>query len=499
MTALVVKSREEWRDYWLKCFGNRNQDADVGPGSYPWLRASVFAEPMTILSGDALAIADTIPLDNMTGSQLDAKYGAKLPRNLETNASGYITISAGSAGASITIGSTLTHPSTRNTYKTTSVTATYLNGQQIAVESVDPGVGQNLAAGEVLQWTSPAPGCYATAVVFQSPDGEGLIGGTAIETDDAYRERIRDYNSNPVGHGNEGDLAALVESSREHGVPVEKCFSYPAALGTGSCAYTFTVKRDNYWESRQPSSTQITTVFSYVSSLLPGDFSITPASITTENCVLDIYVSLDPRQSQWADFSSWPAYVARGSGMIVIGFVSSPTAFHLMTDDAVYTGVTPPVPGNTIAVFDAPFGVFRRKKILTVVGAGPWVITCDATADQSDVTYTPVTLQAVSPWFDAINYCAESAGKHVAKLGPGENMLSYQLPEDGVRMSRQPRPYPDQFDSRLTARVAFDLQKEVSAIATCDFIAATPSEPSTGTVDDVSLLTLADLAIFRAP
>jgi uncharacterized phage protein gp47/JayE len=498
MTELVVKSREEWRDYWLKCYKNRNPDADVGPGSYPWVRASTLAEALTILSADALAVSDSIPLDNMTGSQLDAKYGSKLPRNLESKASGYITISTSSAGSTIYIGDLLTHPSTRNQYEVTSVTATYLNGVQLAVRSVDPGLGQNITPGEVLQWVSPRPGCYATAVVFSATDGQGIVGGRATESDDEYRERIRDFNASPIGHGNEGDVLALIEATREHGVPVEKGFVYPAILGDGTLAYGFTVRRDNYWESRLPSSLQITDVFDYVSGKLPGDFAITPAAIAETNTVIDLSLSLDPRYSQWADFSPWPSYTARTGGMKVIGTATSPSVFTIETDDADYTGEVAPVPGNTIAVYDAAFGVFRRKKILTVLGAGPWSITCDTTTNQTDGTYTPVAGQAISPWFDAINDCAAQAGKFVAAMGPSEIVAVGDMPADGTRMARQPKPYPGQWNDEVTSDIAYQVKTNVAPVATCSLLAATPSTPPLGTVSVLQILKTSDLAIFKA-
>lgn len=496
MTELVVKSREEWRDYWLKCYKNRNVDADVGPGSYPWVRASAIAEVLTILSADALAISDSIPLDNMTGDQLDAKYGDKLPRNLESQSSGYITIATGSAGSNIVIGDLLSHSATRNTYKVTSATATYTNGTQLAVESVDPGLGQNLTPGEVLQWVSPRAGCYSTATVFEAPDGQGIVGGRAKESDDEYRERIRDFNASPIGHGNEGDVLALIEAIREHGVPVEKGFVYPAILGDGTLAYGFTVRRDNYWESRQPSSAQITDVFDYVSGKLPGDFALTPAAVYISDAKIELSVSLDPRYGQWADIAPWPTYTVRGGGMMTIGTVTSVSAFQIVTDDGDYTGVTSPVPGNTIALFDPYFGVFRRKKILTVGGSGPWSITCDMTANQSDSSYLPSTYQSVSPWFDAINDCAVQAGKHIAALGPGEIVATPNLPADGTRMSRQPRPYPNQWDNQVTSDIAYRVKTNVSPVATCSLLASTPSTAPVGSVSIINILSLSDLAIY---
>jgi subtilisin family serine protease len=373
----------------------------------------------------------------------------------------------------------------------------YTNGQQVAVESVDPGIGQNLAVGEVLQWTSPGPGCYATVVVFQSPDGDGIIGGRLTESDDEYRERIRDYNASPIGHGNESDVIALIEASREHGVPVEKGFVYPARLGPGTLSYCFLIKRDNYWESRLPSSAQITTVFNYVSGELPGDFSITPASVIATNTKIALSLSLDPRYGNWADFTPWPIYYARTAGMLIISAATSASAFTIATDNGVYTSVTAPAAGNTIALYDSTAGVFKRKKILTVGGAGPWAIVCDMTAEQSDSSYVPVAYQAISPWFDAINYCAAAVGKHMALLGPGDGIDKSSLPEDGTRMARQPRPYPGQYNDAVTAQIAFDVQSGVDSVTNCAFLSASETLPGLGDVDENAILSITDLSIYR--
>lgn len=498
MSEIVVNTREQWRDYWLTCYSNRNPDADIGPGSYPWLRASVMADTLVILSNDALAISDSIPLDNMVGVQLDNKYGDKLPRLLESKASGLITLGAGSAGSTIYIGDRLSHASTKNLYEVTSATATYYNANKLVVQSVDPGLGQNLTPGEVLQWESPRPGSYATVTVFESPDGTGIAGGRSVESDDEYRERIRDYNSNPVGHGNEGDIAALIEATSEHGVPVEKAFLYPAIFGPGSLGYTFTVKPDNYWGLRYPTAAQVAAVYNYVISKLPGDFSVTSATLSAHLMYAELSVELDPRLAQWSDNTPWPTYRERGAGQYVVTVADTATSFTIGTDDGNYAGVFGPSIGNTIAVYDSTWGVFRRKKIQGYTGTGPWTITCDTTADQSDTSFSPTVGLAVSPWFDAINECAVAAGAYSSKLGPGEVVADVNIPEDGTRMRRQPRPYQDQFDNKLTSAFAFKIKAAVPSLATCEFLSPTQTT-AVGTPVSVKLPRLVDIAIYKAP
>lgn len=497
MSEIVVNTREQWRDYWLTCYSNRNPDADIGPGSYPYLRASVMADTLVILSNDALAISDSIPLDNMVGDQLDKKYGDKLPRNLETKALGLVTFGAGSAGSLLYVGDRLVHAATKNLYELTSATDTYFNTNKLVVQSVDPGVGQNLTPGEVLQWESPRPGSYATVVVFESPDGSGIAGGRSVESDDEYRERIRDYNANPVGHGNEGDVAALIEDTSVHGVPVEKAFLYPAVFGPGSLAYTFTIKTDNYWEVRYPTAAQLSAVYNHVVSNLPGDFSVTSATLSAHLMYCELSVELDPRLAQWADNSPWPTERERGAGQYVITASDTATSFTIGTDDGNYAGVFGPSIGGTIAVYDSTWGVFRRKKIQGFTGTGPWTINCDTTADQTDTSYVPVFGQAVSPWFDAINECAVAAGKHAHGWGPGEIYDDVDIPEDGTRMRRQPRPYQDQFNHRLTSAIAFDVKRAVAPVANCTFLSPIQTA-ATGSVVSLKLPRLADLAIYKA-
>lgn len=504
MTENVVKTHDEWRDYHLACLKSRllsedpNAVVDVGPGSYDWIAANAFADVMVIQSQNALAVSDSIPLDNMTLIQMRAKYGDKVPYNEETHASGWFTLQAGSAGAIVTTGAQFTHSDTGNKYEVTATTATLANGAQFSVRSVDPGAGQNLEPGTVLQWVSQPAGAYATVTVFDD-GGSGLIGGRAAETAEEYRERIRDYNASPVGHGNEGDLMALVEASREHGVPVEKCFVYPAAPGPGGVGYCFTVRRDTLGESRIPTSAEMTAIETYIAAdgNLPGDYTRSAVILTQEETKSDLTVELDTRSAQWSSASPWPAYVARGSGMLVVATPSSVSGFNIATDNGSYSGVTAPSIGNVVAVYDAAACVFRKKKILTVSGSGPWTITCDTTLNQSDTTYRPLAGQAVSPWFDAINEVAASFAGQVEQLGPGE--ITSVVSPDGKRRLRQPRPFPGEWDSGITGAMGHEVTASVAAIVSCEVAASTVARATVGSLTGANLLHLNDLGVFKKP
>lgn len=507
--TVPVKSRDEWRDTWLMFYETAHHEpdgtpipVDIGQDSYPWARASCMADVLAIQSAAAQAIAGQIPIDGMTEAQLEAAYGTICPRNQASKSSGYITIECGSSGTTINAGDELSFQNS-NVYRHTGSTTLYTNGTQVPVESVDLGIGQNLESGSVLNWAVQRAGCYATCTVFEMPDGAGLSGGREQESTEEWKERIRDTLANPVGHGNEGDLLELIQESSAahgrpgHGVPVEKGFVWPAIMGPGTYGYCFTVKRDNYWDSRMPSAGQLSTVLAYVTTYMPSSDMCWPSIGVEQNATLDISVSLNLDATQWADFSPWPTYAARSSGHKVVAVVanSSPTFFRIATDDGDYTGEVAPVAGNTLAVYDAANGVFRRKKVLSVSGTGPWNITCDATANQSDTTYTPVVGHSVSPWFDAINDVAEAVGTKMAGLGYGES--SYD-PGDGKRMVRIPRPTPTEWPMAATARIAYDAVLSVTALADATFLATSPSAPIASGAVLSYLLKLHDFAIFKS-
>lgn len=501
--ALVVKNREEWRQFWLDNYQNRNPDADVGPNSLPWARGSVMADMLSIQSNNALVISGGIPLDSLVGDQLDLKYGTRLPRILSTKSSGYITLECGTSGTEIRNLDQLVCGATSNKYQFTGVTDTYLNSEQLSIQSVDPGLGQNLDPGTVLQWSSQRAGCYATVTVWEQTDGSGIAGGRERESDEEYRGRIRSYLANPVGHGNEGDLLVLLEESSPndalgrpgHGMPVQKGFVYPAVQGPGTFGCAIVMKAENNFETRAPSSAQLTAVLNYVAQYMPDVDMIFMAAITNQVNNVYLSVTLDTRAAQWSDAAPWPPYVAPGSGQYIVTGYTDATTFQLGVDNATYGGTTAPAVSNTIALWDRAHGAFRRKKILTVVGAGPWAITVDTTGGQSDVSYTPEVYQVVSPWFDAINEVAAAEAATIAKLGPGQ--MNAWDPGDGKRMMRIPLPSPTEWPLGVTARIAFDVTKSVPAVADATLLYTENSAPTVGDTSHVHLLYLADLGIYK--
>lgn len=506
MPELEVMNADQLRNFMLRNTGNRNPDIDTGPDGLPYVLLSGVAEALAIQSQNAKIIANGNALDFMSEADVTAKYGTRFPRQGDTNASGYVTIACAGTGTTIRVGDTLLHSDTKNTYRVTIASDTaYTNGQQVPVESVDPGAGQNLAAGTVLSWSLQRSGCYSSATVYQMPDGKGLSGGRSQESLDEWKERIRDGLAMPAGHGNEQDIIQLIEDvtgrvlpdgtkTAGHGVPVEKGFIIPALRGPGTAAIAFTVKRDNWWESRAPSSAQMSTVYNYVVARLPRDFSLWVLSIADTTTAVDISVTLDARSVQWADFTPWPSYAATGAGKKVVTSATDPLTFTIETDDADYTGEVSPIVGQTIGCFIPSIGTFVRKKLLTVSGTGPWHVTADPAAGASDATYLPYG--TVSPWTDALPAITAAVGNHIAKLGVGECIPN--PPGDGVRQERIPRPAPGNWDNKITARVAFDVVKNAAGISDAQFLAANPPELTPFSLISTSAFVLDTLGVFSS-
>lgn len=510
MAELEVKTQIEWRDFMLRNLTNYNPDIDPGPDGGPYVLLSAVADALAVQSQNARVIARGIPLEQMSEQQVQYNYGSRVPRQLETNSSGYITISCATTGTTIQPGDELVHGPTKNKYSAAIATATaYLNGDQCPIESVDPGDGQNLAAASTLTWSSPRAGCHDSAVVFALPDGSGITGGRGTESLDEWKDRCRSNNANPAGHGNEGDVMRLVEDvsgttlptgmiTAGHGVPVEKGFVWPALNGPGNMCFTFLIKRDDWIESRIPTSAQEVAVRTYInnSDALPECDSIWYLEPTNTPALIDLEVVLDARSASWADMTPWPSYTARGAGAKWISSATDASHFVIGTDDNDYTGEASPVAGNTVGVFNQTTGAFSRKKVLTVAGSGPWTIVCDTSAGATDTTYTPAGGQSVSPWSDVLDAIADVVGDHVAKTGPTEALTSPST--DGHRQRRIPAMAPGEWNAIITSRVAYDVETASVGVAECNLLHTTTITPPDN-LTTVELFSTGDIGIFKKP
>lgn len=457
MTTLSVLTREEWRQRYLRSYKIRVPGADTREGTQPWIDASAIADQLVVLGLDAQRIALGQTLDGKTGQELD-DFGADLEitRPQPTGAIGYALMGAAtsSTGTIPLYGDELLDVDSGMSYRFTG-TGTYYAGDAFPIAGNSTGPGTNLEAGTLLRWSSPRAGCDPLATVQGQPDGTGLTGGRDVATDEEYRAVLREALSNPASAGNDAAYQQLAEDSIGHGVQVEKAFTYPGVFGPGTIAVAFVLKQSKTGGSRLPNSAQIAAVDGYIGERMPRDDSRFVCIVREQ--LRDIYLKIDwsGSASGWADLTPWPPYyastaVAGSPGNVAISSVTDATHFVLQTANADYTGVAQPSAGQTIAVYDRDKGLFRRKKILTVSGTGPWTIVCDTASAASDTGYTPAVGQPVCPWSDSLALLVQPVADYMGMMGPGEQFASFY--DEGARQRRNPRP-PKSWPSVLTNRI----------------------------------------------
>lgn len=513
MADPTVYNATQWRDMILRNASNRNDDIDVGEGSYEYAVASAMGEMLAIDSANAKAIASKIPLKDLTEEETAAQYQNRLPRLLESKSRGYVVMDAASS-STIQRGDRLTDPDTKQIFQTTNGTdiapaTAYATGDKVPVESIDFGTGTVVAAGKKLNWSVLRPGCYAMAEVAADVNGNGITGGRAKETLDEWKARISDMLANPASNGNEADIIELLEDSTGrtlstgakttgHQLSVAKGFCYPAFLGPGTCGIAALMKVDQWWRSRAPSSLELSTLLTYAAAGLPGDFSLFPLTVVENDTSVAVSLELDTSAATWQDSAPWPAY-GSGTARKVVAASPAPTAttFRISKMSGDYTGEVSPSAGVTIGFLNPATGKMIRKTALSVTGVGPWDIVVNTAAGLSDSSYVPIAGQSASPWTDILQSVVDELGKQVSLTGIGE--VTDSPPGDGKRELRFPRPTASKWPQGISARVANNVPAAVPAVAGATFLESDPSQavPSRSSASVNSLL-LTDVGIFKS-
>jgi uncharacterized phage protein gp47/JayE len=451
--GIIVKTRDEYRDLWLRSFKIRNPAASVAQDTQPWIDASTQADVLAPMSLNARTIGRSIPLSEVSGKRLDqrlAEYGLP-PRFPETGSQGTVTITASSTGATIPAGTELTDADNGLRFGTI-LSGTYADQSTVQIAAIDTGTQTNLDAGTVLVWSTSIPGLFASCFVTAQTDGSGLSGGCAVESDDEVRARISEELANPAAAGNTSDYIKAVENSLAHGISVQRCFAYPAVNGPGTISVSFTLKPATAGGGRIPNPTQMALVMSSVVGIMPGDDSYLPVTLIAQPVDVSFNVAWATGAAGWADIAPWPVYDAPGAHSVVVSSASSPVSFVLATSNADYSGVQQPTVGTNIGFWDqSGVGQFRQKRLLTVTGTGPWTCVADTSNGASDTTYTPAIGQRACPWSDSLPDLAGPVLSYFGTLGPGEMFGSFFDP--GVRQRRQPvspRFWPNVLGNRIT-------------------------------------------------
>jgi uncharacterized phage protein gp47/JayE len=465
---IVLPTRDAEIEKFKRSFRVRVPTADTGEGTQVDIDARVCADVVMALYATAKTTGDNSVLESARGAALD-QWGEREgvgPRREAIGASGYVLVAASSGGTNIQAGDELRHEDSGVRFEVIA-SDHYDDGDALAIVGKDTGPTTNLAGGTVLKWSSPRPGCGAVATVIEQPDGSGLSGGRERESDDEYRDRILEEKQTRAASGNDAEYQLLVQNTPT--VAVQKAFSYPAILHTGTTATVFTMRPPYPGGSRIPNAAQVALVESYVVGEMPADDGAFFCLLDNEDADVVYAVEWSENATGWADIVQWPPYYAPADspGAIVVSAASSATSFTLATDDADYTSVAQPVIGQTIGFFDPDELEFVSKRILSFTGTGPWVITVDTSNNVSDTGYTPAVGQRAMPWSESLNALlyteatdstpASGILAYFDRLGPGEMKSTFY--DEGRRQKRQPRP-PRNWPFTLTTR---DLTAAVTA------------------------------------
>lgn len=490
--VLRVFTRDEIRDKYLRDNTLRDPDAQVGPGSQPYVDASTFADQMVLVGYNAVVISNGTTDANSAGTWLDQRgAGAGVPRGEATGASGFVTITASAGGTLIAEGKEIRHKASRLRFQC-SVTATYLDGAQVPVIGIDTGPETNLAAGEAMEWTAPPIGCGPTAIVFEQSDGTGLTGGRDAQLDPEYRAEIQLQRANPKASGNDAAYQQAVLSTP--GIGIQAAFTVPAIKGPGTTGVMFTLRPATPGAGRRPNAAQLSFVENNLKIQFPGDDGIFMCQLLAQPTTVIFGVTWSKAASGWADTTTWPPYIASDPVVVDNAVAITPTSFRLTTG----TLTTTPQVGQTIAFYDGTAGRFRQKRIgaVAVVVAGlSWDITCDTTNNASDTSYTPVDGQIASPWSESLNVLVTPILLHLDGLGPGEQVPTFFDP--GTRQRRQPES-PAAWPHVLTNRLLTGL---FGVAAVGDIVLLEPAVPHATTIGTPGVLSylqeLGDLAVFE--
>lgn len=447
MTELTFPTREEIITRYQRDHKLRNPDAQTGPGTQPYLDAVLLADQLMPIIAGATQAGRAIELEGKSLEELQA-LATRLRVTLtgETGSTGYVTIRSASGGTTILSGDECTDQNTGLRFRC-SATLKYFDGGDVPIAAIDTGPATNLAAGTVLQWSAPRPGCSPTCTVAEQTDGSGLTGGASAEGREQIIEKIRDARTNPPASGNDAEYRSAIRETP--GVQIEEAFVYPAIFGPGTVGWTFTVA-PNASGSRIPSATAAGLVRAHLDGAMPATDMKHYLECTAEYADVALQVSWASTAHQWANETPWPSYYevspSSGSGAIQIGTVTSATEFQIVSANADYTTCGDPGVGTVFALWDAVARKFVRKVALTVTGTGPWTVTCDTSFDASDTTYTPVAGQRVMPWSSSLPDIAGPVVAYFETIGPGE--ITHD-PLDGRRGNRVPES-PKSWPSKTT-------------------------------------------------
>jgi uncharacterized phage protein gp47/JayE len=455
-----VPTRDETIALYKRAYKLRVKDADTRDGTQVDIDARVLADALTPVYAAAKTISRNSVLEEATGdavAQWCEREGVQPPKDA-VGSSGYVVIAASSGGTTIQNNDELIHEPSAMLFRavTSGAGELKLPGSTLTIVGKSTGSATNLPANTQLKWTSPRPGCSPYATVYEQSNGDGLTGGREKETDEEAVDRVIEQKKNPRASGNDNEYQQTAEETPT--VAVQKAFTYPAVQGSSTTCVVFTMRPLRAGASRVPGSAQISLVEAYVVGEMPGDDGPMLGALLEESATVVYGVNWSDVVTGWTDVAPWPPYKEldpdSGSGSAVIQSAASSTSFIVKCANDDYTTMPAPVAGKTVGLYDAANYTFRRKRILSVSGSGPWTITVDSTNNASDTSFTPAVSDRVMPWSDSLSELLADIYKYNDTLGPGEQVSSFY--DSGTRQRRQPRPAKGSWPSELTTKGLVD-------------------------------------------
>lgn len=213
------------------------------------------------------------------------KHGSPLgiDRQEATKAGGTVT-ATGTNGTSIPA-ATLLQRSDGSQY-TVTVGVTIATGTaDMVVQAVDFGSIGNADASSSLSFVSPIAGVDSTATV----DGDAIIGGEDVETDEDYRQRILDRKRQPPQGGAENDYIVWAKEVAN----VTRAWAYGNLDGLGTVRVLFMT--DTVTADGIPIAAKVTEVDDYISdsSRKPITADLTVLAPTAQPIAFDITITPD--------------------------------------------------------------------------------------------------------------------------------------------------------------------------------------------------------------
>jgi uncharacterized phage protein gp47/JayE len=355
---------------------------------------------------------------------------------------------------------------------------------------VDTGERTNLPAASTLQWVGNQP-LSAVKAFTTTLDGSG---GTDLETENEWSQRIADDDAHPSESGNGAHVRRW---ARETSVAVEDGFVYSCAKYAGTDVVCITQKRGRQSETapkgplaRVPSAGTLARVRA---RLVPPGSPVSPERgvryvTAPQTTYVDMSIGLALPRGRglgWRDTRPFPTW--EGSAAVISG-VTSQTLFEL-DSDAELPSATP-----KLMVWRRSISRWEELLVSSVVtaGAGLWDVTLSAAP-----THTLAVGDYISPATRSPLLLAQAVERYFDSLGPGE-VVDLEADTRAPRAARFPDPI-ERFPQRAGSPVITTIQNTLPGAVTTGELLATsstlPTLPSDPT-DGPRLLVCGKIAVY---